>query len=469
MNILLTGASGYIGRRLKHRLLEDKDVKLKLFVKSGQTVTKSENVEIFEGSTFEPESLEAALENVDVAYYLIHSMESKNFRELDKISAKNFLDGCIKKGVKRIVYLGGLGEKETASEHLISRIETGEVLSSRPESIRTIWFRAGVIIGSGSASFEIIRNLVEKLPFMIAPKWVNTLCQPSAESDVIEYLASAAKIETDKNITVDIGSEAKSYENLLTGYAKVANLKRLLLPIPFFSPKLSSYWLTLITPVPYSVASALVEGLKSEAVVKNDNAEKYFPHIAPQDYDTAVKKALEDIQNSQIISRWSDASKDAWENDHSKIAEAVFTDRQSVELGGISPQKVFETVSSVGGETGWFGYEILWKIRGFVDKIIGGYGLSRGRRDPKNLRVGDSVDFWKVVDVKQNERVLLFAQMKLPGKAWLEWVIKDGRLHQSAYFYPHGLFGRLYWYAMLPFHLFIFGGMAKNIIKKAKN
>lgn len=469
MNILLTGASGYIGRRLKHRLLEDKDVKLKLFVKSGQTVTKSENVEIFKGSTFEPESLESALENVDVAYYLIHSMESKNFRELDKISAKNFLDGCIKKGVKRIVYLGGLGEKETASEHLISRIETGEVLSSRPESIRTIWFRAGVIIGSGSASFEIIRNLVEKLPFMIAPKWVNTLCQPSAESDVIEYLASAAKIETDKNITVDIGSEAKSYKDLLTGYAKAANLKRFLLPVPFFSPKLSSYWLTLITPVPYSVASALVEGLKSEAVVKNDNAKKYFPHIAPQDYDTAVKKALENIQNSQIISRWSDASKDAWENDHTKIAEAVFTDRQSVELGGISPQKVFETISSVGGETGWFGYEFLWKIRGFVDKIIGGYGLSRGRRDPKNLRVGDSVDFWKVVDVKQNERVLLFAQMKLPGKAWLEWVIKDGRLHQSAYFYPHGLLGRLYWYAMLPFHLFIFGGMAKNIMKKAKN
>lgn len=469
MNILLTGASGYIGRRLKRRLLEDKDVKLKLFVKSGQTVTKSENVEIFEGSTFEPESLESALENVDVAYYLIHSMESKNFRELDKISAKNFLDGCIKKGVKRIVYLGGLGEKETASEHLISRIETGEVLSSRPESVRTIWFRAGVIIGSGSASFEIIRNLVEKLPFMIAPKWVNTLCQPSAESDVIEYLASAAKIETDKNITVDIGSEAKSYENLLTGYAKAANLKRLLLPIPFFSPKLSSYWLTLITPVPYSVASALVEGLKSEAVVKNDNAKKYFPHIVPLDYETAVKKALEDIQNSQIISRWSDASKDAWENDHSKIAEAVFVDRQSIELGGTPPQKVFETISAVGGDNGWFGYETLWQIRGFIDKIIGGYGLSRGRRDPKHLRVGDSVDFWKVVDVRENERLLLFAQMKLPGKAWLEWTIKDGKLHQSAYFYPHGLMGRLYWYAMAPFHLFIFGGMAKNIIKKAKN
>lgn len=469
MNILLTGASGYIGRRLKHRLLQEDGIRLRLFVKSGQTVTKSQNVEVFEGSTFEPESLERALENIEVAYYLIHSMESKNFRELDKISAKNFLEACIKQGVKRIVYLGGLGSKESASEHLISRIETGELLSQRPESIQTLWFRAGVIIGSGSASFEIIRNLVEKLPFMIAPKWVHTLCQPSAERDVIEYLACAATITTDQNITIDIGSEAKSYKELLTGYAKAANLKRFLLPVPFFSPKLSSYWLTLITPVPYSVASALVEGLKSEAVVKNDNAKKYFPHIVPLDYETAVKKALEDIQNSQIISRWSDASKDAWENDHSKIAEAVFVDRQSIELGGTPPQKVFETISAVGGDNGWFGYETLWQIRGFIDKIIGGYGLSRGRRDPKHLRVGDSVDFWKVVDVRENERLLLFAQMKLPGKAWLEWTIKDGKLHQSAYFYPHGLMGRLYWYAMAPFHLFIFGGMAKNIIKKGKN
>ncbi len=469
MNILLTGATGYIGRRLKHRLLKESDVKLRLFVKKGQSVKTSDTVEIAEGSTFDQESLDSALKNIDTAYYLIHSMESKNYRELDKKSAQNFLDSCIKNGVKRIIYLGGLGEKESASEHLLSRIETGEILSSRPDAVQTLWFRAGVIIGSGSASFEIVRNLVEKLPFMITPKWVNTLCQPSAEADVIEYLANASILQNKESAIIDIGGEAMSYRELLLGYARAVGLKRVLIPVPFFSPKLSSYWLTLMTPVPYSVASALIEGLKSEAVVKNDNAKKYFPHIVPLDYETAVKKALEDIQNSQIISRWSDASKDAWENDHSKIAEAVFVDRQSIELGGTPPQKVFETISAVGGDNGWFGYETLWQIRGFIDKIIGGYGLSRGRRDPKHLRVGDSVDFWKVVDVRENERLLLFAQMKLPGKAWLEWTIKDGKLHQSAYFYPHGLMGRLYWYAMAPFHLFIFGGMAKNIIKKGKN
>ncbi|HEX5623349.1 MAG TPA: NAD(P)H-binding protein, partial [Sulfuricurvum sp.] len=224
MNILLTGASGYIGRRLKHRLLEEQGVTLRLFVKQTQGVKLRPDVEIVQGSTFDIESLEAALEGIDTAYYLIHSMESKNYRELDAKSAHNFLDACIKKGVKRIIYLGGLGEKESASEHLLSRIETGEILSSQSEKIQTLWFRAGVIIGSGSASFEIIRNLVEKLPFMITPKWVNTLCQPSAQADVIEYLAQAAMLEEQTNAIIDIGSEQMSYKELLLGYARAVGL-----------------------------------------------------------------------------------------------------------------------------------------------------------------------------------------------------------------------------------------------------
>ncbi|MGE4398350.1 MAG: SDR family oxidoreductase [Campylobacterales bacterium] len=468
MNILLTGATGYIGRRLKHRLLKENWVKLRLFVKKGQSVKTSDTVEVAEGSTFDKDSLDDALKGIDTAYYLIHSMESKNYRELDRKSAQNFLDSCIKNGVKRIIYLGGLGEKESASEHLLSRIETGEILSSRPDVVQTLWFRAGVIIGSGSASFEIVRNLVEKLPFMITPKWVNTLCQPSAERDVIEYLASASMLQNNESAIIDIGGEAMSYKELLLGYAKAVGLKRVLIPVPFFSPKLSSYWLTLMTPVPYSVASALIEGLKSEVVVKNDNAKRLFANITPLKYEEAVKKATEEIQKSQVISRWSDASGEAWETDHSSLADAVFTDRQITELDGVDAKKVFETFCAVGGDNGWFGYDSLWKMRGFIDKIFGGYGLSRGRRDPKTLRISDSVDFWKVVDVEENKRLLLFAQMKLPGTAWLEWLIKDGKLYQTAYFYPHGLLGRLYWYAMLPFHVFIFRGMAQNIIKKAK-
>jgi len=467
MTILLTGASGYIGRRLKNRLLREEGITLRLFVKQGQSIKHQQNVEVFEGSSFDVSSLDRALAGVDTAYYLIHSMESKNFKELDRQSAQNFVDACARAGVKRIIYLGGLGEKESASEHLLSRIETGEILSSKADKVQTLWFRAGVIIGSGSASFEIIRNLVEKLPFMITPKWVNTLCQPSAQRDVIEYLASAAKSEIMGNVTIDIGSEKMSYLELLLGYANAVGLKRTLLPVPFFSPKLSSYWLTLMTPVPYSVASALIEGLKSEVVIKNDNAKLLFPEIVPLSYEMAVKEAVSEIQNAQVVSRWSDASGEAWETDHSSIADAIFADRQILPLGKCDPKKVYEVISAVGGKNGWFGYEALWRVRGFIDKLFGGYGLSRGRRDAKELRIGDSVDFWKVVDIKNDQRVLLFAQMKLPGKAWLEWIIKDGELIQTAYFYPYGLFGRLYWYAMLPFHWLIFAGMARNIIKKA--
>ncbi|MFZ5374924.1 MAG: SDR family oxidoreductase [Campylobacterota bacterium] len=467
MNVLLTGANGYIGRRLKHRLLRDGDVRLRLFVKYGQTVSPHEQCEIIEGNTFDIASLDRALEGIDVAYYLIHSMESPDYRRLDRESALNFRDACIRAGVKRIIYLGGLGEKESASEHLLSRIETGEILSGRGEAVQTFWFRAGVIIGSGSASFEIIRHLVEKLPFMITPKWVDTLCQPTAEKDVIEYLALAASLPYEGNVTIDIGSEVMSYRRLLLGYADAVGLERTLVPVPFFTPKLSSYWLTLVTPVPYSVASALIEGLKSEVLVKNDYAGRLFPSIKPIPYAEAVKAAVEEIKNTQVLSRWSDASGAAWEVDHSALADALFIDRRVLPLGGISPERLYRTFCSIGGGKGWFGYESLWTIRGLIDKLAGGYGLSRGRRDPNTLRIGDSVDFWKVVDLKENERLLLYAQMKLPGKAWLEFRISDGNLYQTAYFYPHGLAGRLYWYALVPFHNLVFGAMAANLIREA--
>lgn len=467
-HILLTGANGYIGRRLKHKLLENSTIKLRVFVKHCSTLMKDENVEVVEGNTFDTESLDRALVGIDTAYYLIHSMESENYQELDRQSAHNFLNACIKAGVKRIIYLGGLGEKSSASEHLLSRIETGEILSSQPDKIQTLWFRAGVIIGSGSASFEIIRHLVEKLPFMITPKWVNTLCQPIAEHDVIEYLSLAFAIETQENAIIDIGASVMSYKELLLGYATAVGLERTLIPVPFFTPKLSSYWLTLMTPVPYSVASALIEGLKSEVLVKNQNATTLFPTITPISYHQAVKAAVEEIENTQVLSRWSDASGQAWESDHSSLADAVFIDRQIIELDGVSKKDLYRTFCSVGGENGWFGYDVLWEIRGLIDKTVGGYGLSRGRRDAKALRIGDSIDFWKVVDLQENERLLLFAQMKLPGKAWLEYLIKEGKLYQSAYFYPEGLAGRLYWYLLVPIHFFVFSGMAKNLIKKAK-
>ncbi|MGB3861036.1 MAG: NAD(P)H-binding protein [Candidatus Aminicenantaceae bacterium] len=299
MKVLLTGATGYIGRGLKKRLLEDEALHLRLFVRNKKKIRDKfkERVEIFEGSTFDKESLRKALEGIDVAYYLIHSMGTKgDFKELDRLSAKNFLNACIDSNVQRIIYLGGLGRKDTASEHLLSRIETGEILSSRPETIQTIWFRAGIIIGSGSASFEIIRHLVRKLPLMTTPKWVHTKTQPIGISDVLEYLFQAKDLDTKKNVVVDIGSDQMSLKDMLIRASKGMGLKRLLIPVPLLTPRLSSYWLILITPISFRIAKALVDGLKSETIIQNDNAKKYFGHISPLSYEDAIKIALREIE-----------------------------------------------------------------------------------------------------------------------------------------------------------------------------
>lgn len=296
MKVLLTGATGYIGRRLKERLLEDETLRLRLFVRNERKIRDKyrNQVEIIQGSTFDTKSLRKALEGIDVAYYLIHSMGTKgDFAKLDRLSAENFLDACIDADVKRIIYLGGLGRKDTASRHLLSRIETGEILSSRSECIQTIWFRAGIIIGSGSASFEIIRNLVQKIPLMTTPRWVHTKTQPIGISDVLEYLFQAKDIDTKNNLIVDIGSNQMSFKEMLTRASKVMGLKRILIPVPLLTPRLSSYWLILMTPVSYRIAKALVDGLKSETVIQNDNAKRYFPYISPLSYEDAVKTALE--------------------------------------------------------------------------------------------------------------------------------------------------------------------------------
>ena len=306
MKVLLTGPTGYIGRRLKERLLEDNGVQLRLFVRNEKRIPDEhkDRVEVFEGSTFEEEPLHKALEGIDVAYYLIHSMGSKgDFRELDRLSAENFLDACLAAKVQRIIYLGGLGRKDTASEHLLSRIETGEILSSRPDSIQTIWFRAGIIIGSGSASFEIIRNLVQKLPVMTTPKWVRTMTQPIGIDDVLEYLFQAKDLDTEKNLIVDIGSDKMSFKDMLIRAARVMGLRRLLIPVPLLTPRLSSYWLILTTSVPFRIAKALVDGLKSETVIQNDNAKTYFSDISPLSYEDAIKMALKETGNKQVISR----------------------------------------------------------------------------------------------------------------------------------------------------------------------
>ncbi|MBN2244941.1 MAG: SDR family oxidoreductase [Candidatus Aminicenantes bacterium] len=473
MNILLTGATGYIGRRLIETLLEDGSTNLRLFVRNKNKVNgySSDRITISEGDTFDKNSLKNALKDIDTTYYLIHSMGAKgNFEDLDRISAENFLEACIQNRVKRIIYLGGLGEKETASRHLRSRLETGEILSSKPDQIQTIWFRAGIIIGSGSASFEIIRNLVQKIPLMTTPKWVRTKTQPISIKNVIEYLCLAKDLAFDKNLVVDIGSEVMSFKKMLLGAAKVMDLKRHIIIIPFFSPKLSSYWLVLITPVGFKLAKSLVEGLKSETIFQNENAKIYFPQVIPIPYERSFSDALEEIEKKQVISRWCDSSAqetcDAIDQDN--IGNAVYLDKISQDLKGISEDKVFHSILALGGKNGWLKYDWLWQLRGFLDKILGGPGLHRGRRDPASLRIGDSLDFWKVADLEENKRLLLSNQMKVPGKAWLEFTLENNQLIQTAYFLPKGLWGRIYWWSTKPFHSFIFPAMARAIIQRAE-
>ena len=470
MKILLTGSTGYIGRRLKQILLNDENIELKLLVRNKKSVSSMDKrIEIIEGDTFSIPSLKEALKDVEVAYYLIHSLSNENYKDLDKISAQNFLQIASECGVKRIIYLGGLGVKnENTSEHLLSRIETGEILSSSKE-VQTIWLRAGVIIGSGSASFEIIRNLTEKLPIMTTPKWVDTKAQPIAVSDVLSYLHNGLYLEKKENLIVDIGSEQLSYKNMMLKTAKVLGLKRYLITLPFMSINLSSYWLNLFTPVPFSVAKALIEGLKSEVIIQNDHAKKYFPNITPISYEEAVKNAIKEIEENQVISRWNDKGDGVWEkNAQNEISKAVFIDRKEVDISNLEASKVYQSFIGIGGENGWFDFDFLWELRGIIDKLIGGVGLKRGRRSQCDLRISDCLDFWKVVDLQKNERLLLYAQMKLPGEAWLEFKIKDNKLIQSAYFYPKGVLGRLYWYALVPLHYFVFNNMIKSIIKKAK-
>lgn len=471
MKILLTGATGYIGHRLALRLVNS-GADLRLFVRNKNKIDGflRTRCEIFEGDTFDPESLGTALRGVHTAYYLIHSMgKTGSFESADLRSAENFRSACIRSGVKKIIYLGGLGVKDTASRHLLSRIETGETLSKEPEKIDVIWFRAGVIIGSGSASYEIIRNISQKLPVMITPKWVSTVTEPIGVDDVISYLASASDENIKGSHTVDIGSERMTFREMMIKAAAAMGLKRRIIPVPLLTPNLSSYWLILFTPVTFSVAKALIEGLSSETVKLNDNALRLFPHITPEPFTVSVGKAVEEVENHQVISSWCDSS-GGGQCDiplvHD-ISVAVFRDRYIQTFDGKTPEQLFKGIISIGGKDGWGLYNTLWKTRGLIDKLFGGYGLNRGRRDQNELRVGDSLDFWKVADIAENKRLLLQAQMKLPGKAWLEFQIMDGVFIMTALFYPKGIFGRLYWYAMLPFHKLIFPAVMREIIRKS--
>ncbi len=478
MKILLTGATGYIGKRLLPVLLEQGHKIIccvrdkKRFPSEG--IYKHLDISLFEVDFLNDIVFSDIIKDIDVAYYLIHSMSSheKDFEKLEEQSANNFLELVKKSSVKQIIYLGGITNEVMLSKHLSSRKNVEEILSKSEIPLTAI--RAGIIVGSGSASFEIIRDLVEKLPIMITPKWLKTKNQPIAVRNVLEYLIGVLLKKETFNNSYDIGGPAVlSYKEMLLQFAEVRGLKRFIFIVPVMTPRLSSYWLYFVTSTSYKLATNLVDSMKVEVIAGDNRLEKML-NIKPVPYKEAVLLAFQRISQNNVISSWKDSLVSSYEDNHllehiNVPVHGCFIDRRQKKITQ-NVERVLDNIWSIGGERGWYYADVLWNLRGFMDKIFGGVGLRRGRTNSKKINTGDTLDFWRVLAAdKINKRLLLYAEMKLPGEAWLEFRIidKDKKpfLQQTATFRPKGLLGRLYWYSVMPFHFFVFDGMAKNIIR----
>jgi len=474
MRILLTGATGYIGKRLLPVLLEEgHEVICCVRDKSTYELKPEWNAEVFEVDFLKPVDLERAPKDFDVAFYLIHSMSASisDFQPLEERAAQNFVDYLDQTAAQQIIYLTGIVNSDQLSEHLESRLATENVLGGGKVPLTAL--RAGIIVGSGSASFEIVRDLAEKLPVMVAPKWVNTQTQPVAIRDVIKFLTGVMLREDCYGQNFDIGcKEIVTYKEMLLGYAQVRNLKRFIFTVPVMTPRLSSYWLYFVTSTTYELAVNLVDSMKIDVICRdNELAQKLG--IDPVPYKRAVELAFDKIEQNMVVSSWKDSlvssSKLGSLNQYVNVPRyGVFRDEKNVPVEHNSIDQVWQNVSAIGGERGWYYGNFLWKLRGYLDKLLGGIGLRRGRTNPDKIHAGDALDFWRVlVADDEDKRLLLYAEMKLPGEAWLEFDITEengqGRLRQVATFRPYGVMGRLYWFAVQPFHLFIFRGMAEAI------
>ncbi|WNF25625.1 SDR family oxidoreductase [Streptomyces sp. C11-1] len=482
---LVTGATGYIGGRLVPALL-DSGHRVRALARTPRKLRDYpwvDRVEVVRGDVTDAESLAEAMRDVDVAYYLVHALGSgADFEETDRKAARTFGEQARAAGVRRIVYLGGLTpagvpEREL-SPHLRSRAEVGRILLD--SGVPTAVLRAAVVIGSGSASFEMLRYLTERLPLMITPSWVRTRIQPVAVRDVIRYLVGCASLPDEVNRTFDIGGpDVMTYRDMMQRYARVARLpRRLILPVPVLTPTLSSRWVGLVTPVPSSIARPLTESLRHEVVCREDGIRRYVPD--PPDgtvgFDRALRLALQRIQEAQVDTRWSTASvpgapSDPLPTDPDWAGGSLYRDERELPVP-VAPDALWRVIEGIGGENGWYSFPLAWAVRGWLDRIVGGVGLRRGRRDAQRLRVGDSLDFWRVEEIVPGELLRLRAEMRLPGLAWLELTARGdehGRTvyGQRALFHPHGLLGHAYWWSVWPFHSVVFGGMARNITRAA--
>ncbi|MBN1142655.1 MAG: SDR family oxidoreductase [Deltaproteobacteria bacterium] len=477
MLVLVTGVTGYVGGRLVPRLLH-KGYRVRCLARDPSRLEGrpwKDSVEVAAGDVLSPETLAPAMKGVKVAYYLVHSLVGgPDFHKRDLNGALNFAFAARDAKVERIIFLGGLADSSSElSEHLRSRQQTGVVLRSAGAPVTE--FRAGVIVGSGSLSFEIVRYLAERIPVMVCPRWVYTRTQPIGIREVLEYLVAAIGEPQSSGRILEIGgADIVTYGQMMMIYAQVRGLKRMMLPVPFLTPRLSSLWVSLITPIPAAVARPLIDGLRNESVVRDPAARRLFPQIEPVGYRTAVERALVRLRASRIETTW----RDALSTSQSGVAPVILTTQEGMivehRLRAVPApaDEIFRVFTGLGGERGWFYMDWAWQLRGFLDRLVGGVGLRRGRRDPDELRTGDALDFWRVEAIEPGRLMRLRAEMKLPGKAWLEFKVTPRQescsmLNQTVFFAPKGLFGWLYWYALYPIHRFIFNGLIREIARRA--
>ena len=480
--ILVTGASGYVGGRLVTSLLADQ-MQVRVFVRDSRKIKGqlwADKVEIAEGNANNYESTLAALTDVHTAFYLLHSINlGPNFDEIESAMARNFAKAAEAAGVKQIVYLGGIANDTKTSKHLQSRANTGKELATT--SVPVMELRAGIIIGSGSASFEMLRHLTHRLPVMTTPKWVSNKTQPIAIRDVLWYLSKVAKLSKPVSGVFDIGGpEVLSYVDMMQKFAKISGLrKRWIIKVPVLTPGLSSLWIGLVTPVPTALARPLVGSLISEVVADPAKSINHLIPLPPEgliDVAGAIELALTNTSDNNVSTRWSDATLPTapWQkaqSDPDWAGETLYKDTRE-RITPASVASLWKTVEQIGGDNGWYGSDFLWFLRGLLDRLLGGVGLRRGRRDPLHLRVGDSLDFWRVEIVEPEKILKLYAEMILPGKAWLEFRIEklpngESKIIQEASYSPRGLGGQLYWFAVSPFHFLVFPTMLRNIVRSA--